>query len=247
VNPYAATCDEFGIFAHVNSKTELPRQSETVLHFFEALQKHFPAMMEFSHREGGEYVLEEDHEDESPRWVAVEAKRLTSACSCPPLLEDADLQHERILELAPYHLDLGALNVESIDVLYSFDFECAGSHDQVIAEALGGNTPFDGLMNLGGSRVIGYEPSVLLALDEACKLQARIGVESRTTPYQVRTGQFGEAPLSVYVLVRQFWGKTAFKSFAESYRNQRRISQELIETFVIPQVLSPLAQRIGAR
>ncbi|QVL32950.1 hypothetical protein KIH39_03265 [Telmatocola sphagniphila] len=247
MNPYSAICDDFGVYAHLNTKIDLPLHSETILHFFEALQKGFPQLTELQKKETGEYVLEEEREAENFRWIALESKRVSTCYMNPPLLEDADNQHARVLENAPYHLDLSSLNLESLDLFYTFDFIYPGNHDQVIAEALGQSSPFDGLLNLDGARVVGYEPSILLALDDKCRLQARIGVESRSSLAQIQSGQFTESPLSVNVLIRQFWGKQPFKSFVESYHNQRRISQELIESFVIPQVVTPLAQRIAAR
>jgi hypothetical protein len=92
-----------------------------------------------------------------------------------------------------------------------------------------------------------YQPTLMMALDDACQLQCRLSVETRTSAYQVRTGQFPEAPISVYFTVRQFWGKQPFKTYAESYHNQRRVLDELVNSYVIPNVVTPLAKAIGAK
>src|SRR5947209_248568 len=84
------------------------------------------------------------------------------------------------------------------------------------------STPLESLLQLPGSRVINYEPSLMLSLDEACRLQCRLSIETRTNAYQIRTGQFPEAPISVYFTVRQYWGRQPFKNFNESYTNQRK-------------------------
>ena len=63
----------------------------------------------------------------------------------------------------------------------------------------------------------------------------------------MRTNSFPESPVTVYFTVRQFWGKQSFKTFAESYHNQRRILDELVSTYVVPQVISPLAKAISAK
>ena len=73
------------------------------------------------------------------------------------------------------------------------------------------------------------------------------GVETRTNAYPVRTGNFPESPISVYFTVRQFWGKTPFKSFVESYQNQRRVLDELVSSYVVPNVITPLAKAIAAK
>src|SRR3954452_13490024 len=247
MHAYHSLCDDFGVYAYLNTKMEVPQNRETVLHFFDSLQKSFPKMTDFERRESGEYVLEEDREQGSYRWVSLEARRLSAGFVNPPALEDADAQHERVLDLAPYHLDFSPLDIEALDTLFVFDFAYAGNHDEVVAEALAVQTPLEQLVQLPGSKVINYEPSLMLSLDEGCRLQARMSVETRTNAYQIRTGQFPEAPISVYFTVRQYWGRQPFKTFTESYRNQRRICQELVDSHIIPAVVRPLAQTIAAK
>jgi hypothetical protein len=247
MNPYSSLCDDFGVYTYLNTKMELPQGRETILHFYDSLQKSFPRMTEFERRESGEYVLEEDREHGSYRWVTLDQRRLCAGFVNPPALEDADAQHERVLELAPYHLDFSNLDIEALDVLFVFDFNYSGNHDEVVAEALSVNSPLEQLLQLPGSRVLNFEPSVMLAMDEQCRLQCRLSVETRTNAYQVRTGQFPEAPISVYFTIRQYWGRQPFKTLVESYQNQRRICQELVDSHVVPAVIRPLAQTIAAK
>src|ERR1700704_3924994 len=247
MNPYTSLCDDFGVYIYLNTKMELPSRRETVLHFFDSLQKTFPTMTDFECRESGEYVLEEDRDLGSYRWVTLENKRFCSGYVNPPTVEAADAHHERVLEVAPFHLDFNPIDCEALDVLFAFDFIYSGNHDEVVAEALGLNTTLESLLQMPGSRVINYEPSMMLALDEACRLQCRLSIETRTNAYQIRTGQFPEAPISVYFTVRQYWGRQPYKEFTESYRNQRRTLQELVDSHVIPAIVRPLAQTIAAK
>lgn len=247
MNPYSSLCDDFGVYIYLNTKLELPQGRETVLHFFDTLQKQYPRMTDFERRENGEFVLEEDRDGGSYRWVTLENRRLCSGYVNPPTVEDADEQHERVLEIAPYHLDFNALDVEALDTLFVFDFAYSGNHDEVVAEALTANSPLESVVGIPGSRVLNFEPSLMMALDEHCRMQARLSVETRTNAYQVRTGQFPEVPISVYFTIRQYWGRQAFKTFVESYQNQRRICQELVESHVIPSVIRPLQQTIAAK
>ncbi|MGE3806351.1 MAG: hypothetical protein AB7K24_16910, partial [Gemmataceae bacterium] len=207
MNPYASLADDFGIFVYLNTKMELPAGRETVLHFFDSIQKTYPSLTDFDCRENGEFCLEEDREKGSYRWVTLENRRICSGYVSPPLVEDADTFHDRVLELAPYHLDFNALDCEALDVLFSFDFMYKGNHDEVVAEALGLNTTLESLLKLPGSRVINYEPALMLTLDEDCRLQCRLCIETRTNAYQIRTGQFADAPISVYFTIRQYWGR----------------------------------------
>jgi hypothetical protein len=223
---------------------ELPSGRETVLHFFNSLQKTFPTMTDFECRGGNEYVLEEDREQGSYRWIGLEVKRFASGFVNPPSVEAADTQHERVLEIAPYHLDFGSLDCESLDVLFSFDFIYSGNHDELVAEALGLNTTLESLLQMQGTKVLGYEPSLMLALDDTCRLQCRLNIETRTNAYQIRTNQFPEAPITVYFTVRQYWAKQTGKTFIEGYQNQRKICQELVDQHIIPAVIKPLSQTI---
>ena len=247
MNPYTSLCDDFGVYTYLNTKMELPQRRETVLHFFDSIQKTFPKMTDFERRESGEYVLEEDREQGSYRWVSMESRRLSAGFVNPPALEDADAQHERVLELAPDHLDFSPLDIEALDTLFVFDFTYSGNHDEVVAEALAVQSPLEQLVQLPGSKVLNFEPALMLSLDEQCRLQARLSIETRTNAFQVRTGQFPEAPISVYFTVRQYWGRQPFKTLGESYQNQRRICQELVDSHVVPGVIRPLAQTIAAK
>jgi hypothetical protein len=247
MNPYSSLCDDFSAYVYINTKTDLPNHRETVLHFCDAIQKTCPQMTDFDCRESGEYVLEEDREQGSYRWIGLEHRRICSGYMNPPSLEDADKHHERILELAPYHLDLSPLDLEAMDVLFAFDFMFSGNHDEVVAEALGLHTTLESLIQLPHAKVINFEPSLMMALDDQCRLQCRLNIETRTNAFMVRTGQYPEAPISVYFTVRQYWGRQPYKKFGESYENQRKILQEMVDNHIVPAVVRPLAQAIAAK
>ena len=247
MTPYGALCDDFGVHVYVNTKMDLPTNRETVLHFFNSLQKTFPTMIDFDCRSATEYVLEEDRESGSYRWIGLESRRFGSGYMNPPTLDAADAQHERVLETAPYHLDFGALDCEALDVMFSFDYLFAGNHDEAVAEALGLHATLESLLQMGGTRVIGYEPAVMLALDETCRLQCRLNIETRTNAYQIRTNQFPRAPITVFFTIRQYWARQTGRTFVEGYQKQRRIGTELIENHLIPAVLRPLHQTIANR
>jgi len=247
MNPYSSLCDDFGVYVYINTKMPLPSGREAILHFFDGLRKTYPTMTDFDVRESGEFVLEEDREQGSYRWVTVEPRRFCAGYVNPPDLESADILHEHLLEVGPYHLDFNPLDCEALDVLFAFDFMYSGNHDEVVAEALGLNTTLEKMLQIPGTKVINYEPSLMLALDDACRLQCRLSIETRTNAYQIRTGQFPEAPISVYFTVRQYWGRQNFKDFGESYRNQRRVVQELVESHIISAIVRPLAQTIAAK
>ena len=247
MNPYSSLCDDFGVYVYVNTKMDLPSSRDTILHFFDRLRKTYPTMTDFDRRESGEYVLEEDREQGSYRWVTLENRRLCIGYVNPPELEAADQINEMVLDCAPYYLSCGPLDCEATDVLFAFDFLYTGNHDEVVAEALGMNTTLENMLQMPGARVLNYEPSLMLSLEDTCRLQCRLSIETRTNAYQIRTGQFPDAPISVYFTVRQYWGRQPYKTFLESYQNQRKVCQELVDNQIIPAIVRPLAQTIAAK
>jgi len=247
MNRYECDADDFYVNMNLNTEMELPSGRDTVLHYFEQMKKVFPDLQNFFTRDSGELVLEGDKEEESYRWVAIEPKRLCSGQINPESVEDAYRQHEMVLDLAPHLLTISSLDCEALDVMYGFDFNYGGNHDELVSETLGLGPGLEGLLELPGTRVINYEPSVTLTLDPSCRLQCRLSVETRTNARQVRTSEFPEDQISVYFTVRQFWGNNSGQSFLDSFRRQCAIGEEAVATKIIPRIVQPLAQAIASR
>src|SRR3989440_10049345 len=105
-NPYSSFCDDFYINMRLGSQMNLPHSRETLLHFFERIQKEFPGMTRFRKADNGDLNLEEDRGNHSYRWATVEAKRLAAGHVNPSSLEEALKLHKLMLQLAPYHLGI---------------------------------------------------------------------------------------------------------------------------------------------
>ena len=103
MNPYSSLCDDFGVYAYLNTKMDLPQGRETVLHFFDSLQKTFPQMTDFDCRESGEYVLEEDREQGTYRWVGLDGRRFSSGYMNPPVVSHF-LRNGRVDAWTPHRL-----------------------------------------------------------------------------------------------------------------------------------------------
>jgi hypothetical protein len=247
MNRYSSDADDFYVNVNLNTEMELPSNRDTVLHFFEQMKKGFPDLRNFFTKESGDLVLEGDEGLESYRWVAIEPRRLCTGHVNPDLVEDAYRQHEMVLDLAPHLLTISLLDCEALDVMYGFDFTYEGNHDEVVAEALGVGHALEGLFDVSGARVINFEPSMTLALDPSCRLQARVSVETRTNAHQVRSNEFPDDQISVYFTVRQYWGPGPDMTFVESFRRQREIGEETLQGIVIPRIVRPLAQAIASR
>ena len=85
-------------------------------------------------------------------------------------------------------------------VLFGFDFAFRGNHNSLLAEALGPGPALEGLGDVPGSKLINYEPSLTIAVDEECRTQVRVSTETRTNAFQVRTGEFAESIIPWTVL-----------------------------------------------
>ena len=89
MNPYSSLCDDFYINMNLGTEMELPNGRETVLHFFERVQKTYPSMRNFYCRDRGEFVLEEDKDKGDYRWCTIEPHRICSGYVNPQTPEEA--------------------------------------------------------------------------------------------------------------------------------------------------------------
>ncbi len=247
MNRYSSLCDDFYVNMNLSTEMELPNNRETILHFFERIQKSYPTMRNFYCRDRGDIVLEEDKEDGSYRWCTIEPRRVCSGHVNPEDVRSALDQHRLVLELAPYSLSVSPLDCEALDLLFGFDFTYRGNHNHVVAEALGVPPSLERLLDIPGATVINHEPSVTIALDEDCRLQCRVSVETRTNAYQIRTGDFPEEQLSVYVTARQYGSLGPGRTFAETLDKLAEICQDILDNHVVDHVLRPLARTISMK
>lgn len=247
MNPYSSLSDDFYVNMTLSTEMKLPDAREAVLHFFERIQKAYPVMRNFYCREKGDFVLEQDKGLGRYRWAAVESKRICSGQVNPDSLDQALQQHKLILEVAPYMLSVSPLDCEALDLLFGFDFTYRGNHNQLIAEALGVNSALERLIDHPGAVVINHEPSLTLAMDEDCRVQCRLSIETRTNAYQVRTGEYSEDQLSVYVTARQYGSLDPATNFVDTMEKLSRICEDMIDGYVVESILQPLARTIAIR
>jgi hypothetical protein len=245
--PYASLADDFYINVNLATEMELPAHRETILQYFERVQKHYPSMRKFYCRDKRDYVLEEDKDQGRYRWAAVETKRLCSGQVNPPTVEAALEQHRLVLDLAPAYLSVSPLDCEALDVLFGFDFAFRGNHNALLADALGVGSAFDRVSDVPGSRVINFEPSLTIALDEDCRVQLRVSTETRTNAFQVRTGEFNEEQLSVYVTARQYGSLDQQSTYVEALDRLAQLARDMVDNCVVEQILRPLARTISLK
>ncbi|MGO8690935.1 MAG: hypothetical protein ACLQLG_15040 [Thermoguttaceae bacterium] len=247
MNPYDSLCDDFYINMNLGTEMELPTNRETVLHFFERVRKTYPTMRNFYCRDRGDFVLEEDKDKGNYRWCTIEPRRVCSGQVNPASIEGVLQQHALVLELAPYMLSVSPLDCEALDLLYGFDFTYRGNQNQLVAEALGVSPALEWAVGIPGATVINSEPSLTVALDEECRIQFRLSIETRTSAYHVRTGDYPEEQLSVYVTARQYGSLGPDATFVDTLQRLNQVCQEMLDRQVIENVLKPLARSIALK
>ncbi len=244
---YNSLSDDFYVNMNLNTEMNLPSNRDTVLHFFEQLQKRYPTMRNFYCRDGNEFVLEEEKSGGRYRWATVEPRRVLAGQVNPAEVEDALAQHSLILDSIPYLLSVSPLECESLNLMFGFDFTYRGNHNQLVSEALGVIPAFEQFACIPGATIIGNEPSLQFALDEDCRIQARVSIETRTTAYHVRTGEFPEEQLSVYLTARRFGSLDAGETYVGTLERLKEVCFEFTDNFLVENVLVPLQQTIAIK
>lgn len=248
LNSYSSLCDDFYIDMYVNTELDLPTERDTLLSFFERIRKQFPSMGCFYRRGNNEYCLEEDRSRGQYRWVSLELDRIGSGVVNPSDLEEVYCQDRLILELVPYMLSVNHLDIDSLDVTFAMDFDYAGSHDEVIAEALLGQSALANLLDLPGARPIGCSPAIVVALSDDDRTQGRISVESKTSVYEPgKKEQDRDEAISLSLTIRQYPKTDETFDPLDSFDHQCQLAQELMAEKVVPHFVQPLVETIAQK
>lgn len=244
---FNTVCDDFYVNLRVGTQMNLPQQRETLLHFFEQVQKSYPTMTRFRRNDQHEYTLEEDRENDAYRWLSIETQRLACGHVNPDSIEEALQLHATVLDHAPYALGLSTVEIDYVDLLFGFDLEYAGNHDEVVAESILAESPLSSLLEEPGSKAMDYQPTITIALSEDCRLQARVDIVTRTNSYQVRMNQFSHEMISVYLIIRKFSGDGLKQPLPQLLRSLAERAEDLSHRYVIPRVVNPIRAAIVSR
>ncbi len=246
-HPYASFCQDFYVNLRLSTQLNLPHTRETLLHFFERLQKQYQGMSNFRKCDNGDFNLEEDRRGGVYRWVRLEAKRLVAGFVNPPTLDDASGVSSVRSGASAHYLGISPLEIEHMEALFGFDLSFRGNHDEVVIESLYDGSPLGCLMDEEGARPVDVQPSVSVSLSDDCRLQARLDVITRTDNYQVRTGDYSEEELSLYLTVRRYWGDRPKEALEKVFAYIFDRADGLCTSHVVPKVLRPISTAISSR
>jgi hypothetical protein len=246
---FGAQCDDFHTATRLFLKLDLGLQRETVLTFFDSVKREFPTMRKLRRREDGSLLLEEDETDDGARrWLRLEDSAIRLGHYNPPSPAEAHRLGQVVLKMAPYHLTLGDLDYDHLEVVLGFDLEYRGNHDQLVADTLLGDSPLAGLLAHDSVlHTIDAQPFLGVSVSESCDTQVYVEIKSRTSTYEVRTQHYEPQPLSVFVTVRRYWGFEEADSLLTAHQDLTQRAEEWAAEKIVPLVVNPLAHAIASR
>jgi hypothetical protein len=244
---YAALSNDFYINARLNLKMDLPMRRDTVLSLFDRVRRDRPSMERFK-RYSNELALESrpSGPEGAYEWLAVRRTSVRSGSVNPESDRHAHDLHRVILASAPFYLDIPPLDIEHLEVLFGFDFLAAGNHDAIVFNALMAQSPLAAMLEGHTVAAVDFQPSLGIALNEACDLQAFFEVKTRTSAAEVRSGDYREEPISIYVILRKQGPIGDIKQLPSVYDSLVVRAEELLDHRIVPNLLVPIRDAIAA-
>jgi hypothetical protein len=232
---------------YINTRFDLPSDRDILLSFFERIKKQFPSMTTLG-RDGSEYTLDHDPQSGQNRWASVDIDRLGAGCVNPESFQQAFELPKFVIDLIPYILGVRSLDIESLDLTFGMDFDYAGNHNDIIAEALFGGSAFSKIFDLSGPGPLNLSPSIIVALDNDCSTRARLAVEGRTDENEIRTGKFdADKPISFYLTVRQYPRSGQDFEMASVFNRLCGLAVDFMDEKIVPNIVMPLTNAIAHR
>ncbi|MFO0828950.1 MAG: hypothetical protein U0572_12485 [Phycisphaerales bacterium] len=243
---FAALCSDFYVNQKLGLKLDLPDRRETVLDMFDRLRREFPRLERFRRFEG-ELALETAEFDRQFTWVAMRQTSVRSGAVNPQSLEDAYALHTRILEVAPYYLSISPLDVDSVELVFGFDFETTAPRDEIIFDALLADSPLSALVDRQQDALIDVQPGIAISLSESGDLTASFEIKSRSARTDMPTLFGDEEPISVFLSVRRQGPIRTLDDLKTVFASLCGHAERLTEHRVIPHLVVPIRNAILAR
>ena len=155
---FGALCTDFYVNLKLSLKMDLPSDRETILHLFDRVRRSVPSMDRLR-RYDGELALESSRRDSEYRWLALRQTSIRMGHVNPPSMDAAIKTHTMLLQTAPYHLTISPLDVDCLELLFGFDLECSSDQDEVVYQALYGDSPLSELIKVPGANIMDVQPS----------------------------------------------------------------------------------------
>lgn len=197
------------------------------------------------------------------QWLAVRKTSLRSGSVNPTTSDQAYRLHTLTVEAAPCFLDISPLDIDHVELLYGFDLPASGNHDAIVFSALMSGSPLASLIDVrknrhggaleggadqgsGGFIPVDFQPLLGVALTDELDVQAHVEVKTRTSARQVRTGEYRDDPISLYLIVRKYGPFSDIRELPGAISNLRARGEDLVDSCIIPKLLTPIRDAIIA-
>jgi hypothetical protein len=269
---FGALCTDFYINQKVAVKMDLPGERETILHLFDRVRKSMPRMTRFR-RYDDELALESSRREPEYTWLALRRTSIRTGHVNPPAMADAYSFHRLLLDVAPAFLSISPIDIDHIELLFGFDLECSGNHDEVVYEALYQDTPLADLLKLpaslagddagpapfdpnasdaggtsgrgaGVGKIIDVQPLFGLSLSDNGDMQADFEVKTRSRGRRGTTGKTRHEPISIFVTVRQYGPIDRLEDLPPVFESLAQACETLATERLVPDLLLPISRQI---
>ena len=226
-----------------------------MLDLFERVRRQYPTMANFR-RYKDEVALESAPDAAPGCWASVRGRSVRSGVLNPDNAEQAYGLHASVLQIAPFYLSISPLDVDHIELLYGFDLQAGGNHDEIVADALFGQSPLARLLDVPNARTSDCQPIFGMTIGEPGEFEIYYEVKTRPSPDgpdsrasssgSSSSGEPGGEPISVYLTLRRYGPINTVDELPEMLRDLAQHGEELVETRVAPLLLQPIREAIAS-
>ena len=85
------------------------------------------------------------------------------------------------------------------------------------------------------------------ALEAYRQNSGRIDIVTRTNSYQVRTGDYSNDVISVYLILRRYWGDRPREPMEQMFVSMAERAEQLCHNYILPRVVKPISAAIASR
>ncbi|MHC4910450.1 MAG: hypothetical protein ACYTF9_12090 [Planctomycetota bacterium] len=241
-----AICSDFYVNQKLALKMDLPTRRETVLDMFDRIRREMPVMDRFRRYEG-EVALESPDEHAQYCWLAMRDTSIRSGWVNPEELSRAYRLHQLILEVAPYFLSISPIDVDYLELIYGFDIGAETNRNEVVFDALLGDSPLQQLVAADGESIVDSQPFIGFSLNDRNDLQAFVEVKTRTGQREIAQSRYQDEPISVYVTVRKHGPLKTIKELGTTFGLLAGHLERIAEERVIPNVIVPIRNTLLSR
>lgn len=249
---FNALCSDFYINQKLALKMDLPTGRETVLDLFDRVRKFRPAMNRFR-RYDGELALESAPSDGQYDWVALRQTAARSGTVNPDSLAEAYQLHRLLLEVAPFYLSISPLDVDYLELMFGFDLEASGNHDDIVFDALFAESPLGRVVDSDRFIALDVQPFFTFALDAERKVQVNFEVKTRATEAEggeeaPAPGEGGpDEPISVFLSLRRLGPIDGVEDLLKIFESLASAAEQIVSERVIPHLILPINKAISSR